>query len=251
MVLPLNLAMTAAELSASPPIPEHIAWMACHFSPWSQGLANIPKALPPGSMLILNDRMPCQGHSPGLAAEQLARAAEALCCEAVLLDFQRPAEAESAVMVRAVMDALPCPAAVTESYAKDLRCAVFLSPAPLYTTLEDYLAPWQDREVWLEAALCQQTATVTPAGTVFQSQFPTDSLTGGFYDGALCCRYRTEVLEDAVRFTLFDTPGSLAEKLKKARSLGVARAVGLYQELGTFLTGQQSSCPAIAQPGKP
>ena len=232
MVLPLNLAMTAAELSAARPLPGKIAWMACHFSPWSQGLANIPLSLPEGSLLILNDRMPCQGHSPGLAAEQLARAAEGLNCEGVLLDFQRPADEESLAVVRAVLEALPCPAAVTEFYAKDLDCPLFLSPAPLHMALEEYLFPWQGREIWLEAALGQETAAVTPEGTSFQARFPPEGLTGGFYDEALCCRYLTETDADCLRFTLFDTLESLEEKLKKAHSLGVTRAVGLYQELG-------------------
>lgn len=232
MVLPLNLAMTAAEMSAADPIPEKIAWMACHFSPYSQGLANLPTALPAGTMLILNDRMPCQGHSPGLAAEQLARAVERFRCESVLLDFQRPADAESLAMAAEIVKVLPCPAAATEAYAPELNCPVFLAPAPLHIPLEEYLAPWKNREIWLEAALCQETAIVTEKGTAFHTQFPTDNLTGGFYDKDLCCHYRTEVRSNEIRFTLFDTRDSLEEKLKKAHSLGVTRAVGLYQELG-------------------
>ena len=68
MVLPMNLAMTAAEMSSAAPLPEKIAWMACHFSAYSLGITNIPASLPKGAMLILNDRFPCQGHSPGLTA---------------------------------------------------------------------------------------------------------------------------------------------------------------------------------------
>ena len=51
----LNLAMTAAELGAAP-LPSHPAWMACHFSPYSTGLTNLPPKLPQDSLLILNDR---------------------------------------------------------------------------------------------------------------------------------------------------------------------------------------------------
>lgn len=236
MVLPLNLAMTAAEMSASDAIPQYCAWMACHFSTYSQGLTNIPDRLPKGAMLILNDRFPCQGHSPGLAAQQLAEAVTRLECESVLLDFQRPDEPETEAVVRAVMDALTCPVGVSEAYAKAPDWPVFLSPAPLHVELKDWLSPWQGREIWLEAALCQEVISVTERGTTFTPCFPTDGLEVGFFDETLCCQYRTEILNDEIRFTLFDTRESLEKKLKKAHSLGVTRAVGLYQELGfTFL----------------
>jgi len=235
MVLPLNLAMTAAEMSAADTVPPHCAWMACHFSPCSQGLANVPETLPKGAMLILNDRFPCQGHSPDLVAWQLAEAVARLECESVLLDFQRPEEPESAAMVHAVMNALSCPVGVSEAYAKKPAWPVFLSPAPLHMELREWLAPWQGRQIWLEAALCQEFVSVTEKGTIFTPQFPTDHLDGGFFDKNLCCNYRTEIRAEEIRFTLYDTPASLEKKLKKAHSLGVTRAVGLYQELHAFI----------------
>ena len=235
MVLPLNLAMTPAEMASCHSLPERIAWMACHFSPYSHGLTNIPDALPKGAMLILNDRMACSGHSPGLAAEQLANAVNRLGCESVLLDFQRPADPESEAMVQALVDALPCPVAVTENYAKGLSCPVFLAPPLLHTPLETHLDPWKGREIWLEAALCQEQITVDEKGATYCPQFPPDGLREGFFEEELCCRYQSDVSDKEVRFTLFDTCESLAEKLKKAHSLGVTRAVGLYQELGNQL----------------
>ena len=241
MVLPLNLAMTPAEMSNAHPIPEHSAWMACHFSPCSQGLSNLPSRLPEHGMLILNDRIPCQGHSPDLTARQLAEAAAHFRCESVLLDFQRPRDAEAAAVVRAVLESLPCPCGVSEHYAGGLDCPVFLPPGPLHIPLEEYLSPWQGREIWLEAALCQGHLTVTEAGTSYAVQFPPEQLTGGFYDEMLCCRYRTAVSRDQIRFTLYDTQDSLLQKLKKALSLGVTRAVGLWQELAPFPLGKESS----------
>ena len=237
MVLPLNLAMTPAEMSSADGIPTKIAWMACHFSPYTLGISNIPSSLPGGSMLILNDRFPCQGHSPSLAAQQLQDAADRLECESVLLDFQRPPEPEAEAVVRSIVDMLPVPVAVTAPYAHGLSSPVFLSPAPLHMELVDWLSPWQGREIWLEAALCQETASVTEQGSIFSPLSAPDMTEGGFFDETLCCSYRTEVLEHAIRFTLFDTPDTLKTKLEKARSLGVTRAVGLYQELGPFLTG--------------
>lgn len=231
MVLPLNLAMTAGEMDRCTSLPEHIAWMACQFSPYAEGIANIPKELPPGAMLILNDRFPCQGHSGSLAAEQLADISARFACKNILLDFQRPADEESKAVIRAILESSPCPVGVSELYAQGLDCPVFLSPAPLHLPLEEHLAPWQGREIWLEAALCQEIATVTETGASFSPQFPTDKLEGGFYDETLCCNYRTQITDGEIRFTLFDSPESLPEKMKKAHSLGVTRAVGLYQEL--------------------
>lgn len=234
MVLPLILAMTAAEMAGSNRLPHQAAWMACHFSPYSFGIANIPKSLPEKSILILNDRLPCQGHSPDLTAQQLTDAVTHLGCESLLLDFQRPPEAETEAMVRSLLQALPCPVAVSELYAKDLDCPVFLSPAPLHVPLQEHLASWKGREIWLEAALCQEDILVTEAGTTFSPRFPAEQLNGGFFEPELCCSYKSEVSADQVRFTLFDTPHTLKEKMKKAHSLGVSRAVGLYQELQTL-----------------
>lgn len=234
MVLPLNLAMTAAEIWSAEAIPEHFAWMACHFSPYSQGLSNLPEAIPAGGMLILNDRIPCQGHSPALAASQLAHAAARFGCKSILLDFQRPPDAESVAVVQKILEVLPCPVGISEMYARDLDCPVFLPPPPLHITPEVHLTPWHNREIWLEAALCQEVVTVTESGTSFTPQFPPEHLTGGFYDETLLCRYHTEIRSDHICFTLFDTPESLTAKMEKVRTLGVTRAVGLYQELASF-----------------
>ena len=236
MALPLYLALTASEMSAAAEVPRNAAWMSCHFSPGTLGISNIPTSLPEGSILILDDRFPCQGHSPDLAAGQLAEAAGELRCGNVLLDFQRPPEPESLAMVRSLLAVLPCPAAVSPEYARESGCAVFLPPCPLSCPLEDRLAPWAGREVWLEAALCQEIVTVTEGGTERVPQFPPEGLTEGFYSEELCCRYRTQVDRDRITFTLFDTPDSLKKKLEKARSLGITRAVGLYQELGPHLS---------------
>jgi len=250
MVLPLNLAMMPSEIAAAPQLPARIAWMACHFCACTEGLADIPESLPEHAMLILNDRESCAGHSPDLVAQQLLDTVEKFDCESVLLDFQRPWDPEADVMAKVIVQALPCPTAVTESFAGDLSCPVFLAPCALHRPLTEHFQPWIDREIWLEAALCQEKVTVTTNGTTFTPIFPTSQLTGGFYEKRLCCRYRTVVSDDAVTFTLFDTPESLKEKLQFAASLGVTRAVGLYQELGTFLTGKSSSCPSIAKSGK-
>lgn len=246
MVLPLYLAMNASEMSASPPA-EHCAWMACHFSSCSSGISNLPEWMPPRSMLILNDRIPCQGHSPDLIAGQVDEAINRLSCESLLLDFQRPENPETEVVIHALLEKLTCPVAISECYATALPCPVFLAPNPPHIPMDAYLAPWKDREIWLEAALCQENVSVTEKGAAFSMQYPTDGLEGGFYDDSLRCHYHTRIQPDQIQFTLFDTPESLEKKLNHAQSLGISRAVGLYQELGAFLTGKLSSNCSIAE----
>ena len=72
MLLPLNLAMTQSEIADAASLPAQIAWMACHFSPSGQGLMNLPAALPEGAILILDDSIPCRGHSVDIVLETLA-----------------------------------------------------------------------------------------------------------------------------------------------------------------------------------
>ena len=241
MVLPLYLALTAADFSVLPSPSFPCAYMACHFSPYSEGLSGIPESLPKKAMLILNDRMACAGHSPDLAAGQLADAVSRLSCESVLLDFQRPPEPESLALVKTIIKKLPCPAAVTEGFAEPFDCPVFLSPAPLHIPLDQHMAPWSNREIWLEAALCQEEVLITGKGMACNPIFPTEQLEGGFYDEALRCCYRTQITGESINFTLFDTPESLEKKLELATELGVSRAVGLWQELGTFPIGKSSA----------
>lgn len=241
MGLTQYLAMTAAEISTCPTLPAHLAWMACHFSSSGPGLSNIPHFLPEHAILIVTDRMPCSGHSPGVVTLQLQEIISRFDCAGIVLDFQRPGDSETAAMVQHIFHALSCPVAVSESYAAGLDGPVFLSPSPLHQQLETHLAPWMDREIWLEAALCQQDILVTESGTVYRPVFPPERLSGGFYSEKLHCRYHTQIRDDSIRFTLFDTPESLERKLQAAVSMGVTQTVGLWQELGTFPSGKESS----------
>ncbi len=235
MGIPLYLAMTAAEMQSASKMPTYCGWMACQFSPYSEGISNIPTSLPAQSMVILNDRFPCQGHTPGLIADQLLNIVESFGCAYALLDFQRPVTPEGMAVVRSVAGALPCPVGVSVDYSKELTCCpVFLPPCPLHQPLDTYLKPWEHREIWLEAGLFQQIHTITKEGACYTSQFPPCPIPKGFFDHELCCRYHAELRENQIRFTLWDTPESLQKKLQKAHSLGVSKAVGLYQELGHY-----------------
>ena len=235
MVLPLNLAMTPSEFSTAASLPEKIAWMSCRFSTAGIGLENLPESLPEGSLLILDDSTPCSGHNADEIAKILDKLISRFSCSSLLLDFQRPRSKETIRIVSAIIEALPCPVAVTPEYAHNPSCAVFLPPAPLHMPLKTYLEPWSGREIWLEAALDREIVTLTKSGTAFLPVLTPDSLGGGFFSEELCCQYKTGVQKGEITFTLFDTPETLRKKLELAHSLGIPRAVGLYQELNQYI----------------
>ena len=231
MAIDCYLAMTAAEIHGNAALPPKLGWMACHFSPYGTGLCNLPRELPEGSMLILNDRTPIHGHDPRRIIGQLSEVLETLKCESLLLDFQRPEVAETAALTREIVGALPCPVAVSEPYAHELTCPVFLPPVPPDTRLRDHLAPWQGREIWLEAALDGLVRTLTDAGSAAAPLPPGESPEGGRRDEALHCHYTIRLTEAQAAFTLYRTPEDLTALLEEAAAHDVTRAVGLYQEL--------------------
>ena len=230
MGLPLYLAMTAAEMLENGPLPPRFAYMACHFSPYGTGLTNLPDWLPENSMLILNDRTPIRGHDPALICDQLAERIEILHCSSLLLDLQRPDCEESAVLARKLISALPCPVGLSVVYADVGSCPLFLPSPPLDVPLAAYLAPWQGREVWLEAVLDGLQLDLTPSGCAAAS-IPYPALSGGFYDEALYCHYRIQTEPSAAHFTLYRAREDLDLLLAEAEMLGVTTAIGLWQEL--------------------
>ena len=228
MAIPLYLSMTAAEFAACRELPVQTAWMACHFSPYGTGLTNLPRQLPPDSLLILNDRTPICGHDPVLVCQTLLECIQQLHCRGLLLDFQRPNCRETAALVKKAAS-LPCPVCISDIYAKDLDCPVFLPPVPLTLSPEAHLSPWKGREIWLEAATEHTVFTVTANGCTEASgpaegDFP-------FREDRLHCRYRTELQGDRAVFYLSRSRADLNTLLEEAASLGVTMAVGLWQEL--------------------
>ena len=225
------LAMTAAEIRGTETLPPKTAWMACHFSPYSTGLSNLPKILPPGSMVILDDITPIHGHDPEAIAARLRPRLEEMVCSGVLLDFQRPGYEEAGILAERLSEALPCPVGVSALYGRTLSCPVFLPPVPPDVSLADYLAPWQGREIWLELALGGEIITLTPTGATTSPLPPAAQLSSGHRDEKLHCHYQIHTDADSARFTLFRTPEDLDALLTDGETLGVTRAVGLYQEL--------------------
>ena len=230
MPLPLYLAMTAAEVEAAEALPENTAWMACHFSCYGTGLSNQPRELPEGAMLILNDRTPICGHDPERIATQLEQLVSAFSCCGVLLDFQRPGVAETAALCAHLVTALSCPVGITDIYAKELDCPVFLSPLPPGATLEQHVSPWAGRELWLETVTDVRTAVITETGCQWQdAAFPCEE-SPWFEAPALHCRYCWSAGERQAVFTLQRTTAHIPSLLAEAERLGITRAVGLYQQ---------------------
>ena len=231
MAIATFLAMTAAEICKNPQPADKIAWMACHFSPYRLGLSNLPKTLPPGSLLMVDDITPPHGHDPVLIAEQLTFCAESLQCSGILLDFQRCNCPETAALAKHLTEALPCPAAVSESYAVNLDCPVFLPPVPPSVPLEEYLSPWQGRGIWLEIGLCGEILTLTEQGCTVTPLHCPDPEADGFSDEKLHCHYTIETDEKSAGFTLWRNSEDIQQLLEEAETLGVTGTVGLFQEL--------------------
>lgn len=223
------LAMTAGEFQNCSPLPGRIAWMSCHFSPYGKGLSNLPQALPPGSMLILDDANTPSGHDPDMVLHQLHAAVQAHICSCVLLDFQRPGSEETARMAAHLAKGIPCPVAVSHIYAQALDSAVLLPPVPPDVPLEEHIRPWLGRDIWLELALNTAGYRVTKDGSQFFQ--PTCFSGKGFVEENLCCHYAMALSDDHIDFTLWRTAEDLPLLMEQAEKHGISQCVGLWQEL--------------------
>ncbi len=232
MPLDCYLAMTAGEYEGAQTLPDHIGWMACHFSCYGLGLSNLPRNLPEGAMVILNDRTPVCKHDPQRILEELNDLLQALKPSRFLLDFQRPGQEQTQLIARVLSEELSCPVGVSEQYAKELNCPVFLSSPPLHVNLKEYLQPWQGRTIWLEAVLDTETITVTREGSSFSQETVQELDVPFFEETDLHCNYHIHIREDAAVFTLQRDREQLGRLLDEAQESGVELAVGLYQQLG-------------------
>lgn len=228
MGIPQYLAMTASEIAGCVRLPEHLAWMNCRFGP--EGLLGLPEALPPGSLLILDDQVPMEALPGPEATEALAEILARFSCRGLVLDFQRPGIDAQLALAAKLPGYLPCPVAAPPEYAAE-GCALFLPPVPAEVTIEDYLSPWAGREIWLDTTPAERTLHLTPAGcAVSDAAIPEE--TEGFYDEALCCVYRIQAANDGFLFRLSRNRRCTQALLERGAKLGVTLAVGLWQEFG-------------------
>ncbi len=233
MAIAQYLAMTAAEMAGASPLPPRAAWMACHFSPYSTGLTNLPQRMPKDSLLILNDRTPIHGHDPQRVCAELKMALARFGCSGLLVDFQNAGSKEASALTQYLAKNLDCPIALTPEYRTE-GAAVFLPPVPTDTRLTDYLAPWAGQAVWLDTTLEGQTITLSEKGAAYAQNLHPDELPCQ-EDQALHCHYSIRLEKNAAVFHTWRTREDLAALLKEADGWGVHVSVGLYQEFGTWV----------------
>ena len=232
MDLPLYHAMTAAEFSFARKLPRHIAWMACHFSAYSTNLSNLPTEIPPGSMIIINDKMPPSGHDKFAIAEQLNRLADQYRVSSFLFDFERKETEETAEMIYYLTSSVNSPVVVTEVYAHASKGPVLISMPPPHISLKKQIANIQNRELWLELAMETEIAIIDSNGCHFQPYggevFPAMEFT----DSTLHTKYRLQICNNHANYLLKREIAEVADIMKEAKSLGVTTFVGLYQQFG-------------------
>ena len=229
MAIDVYLGLTEGEFRKASPLPRKTAWMASHFSPNSHGISNVPRRLPEGSLLILDDSAPIQGHAPGRVREELSALLEAFGCSALLLDFQRPGAEE---MVRELSEGLPCPVAVSSLYGALTRGPVLLPPVPAFRLPEVHIRPWAGRELWLELSPEGCQVRLDEKGAQAEPWWPEGAFP--FRHGRLKCRYRTQLHPGTAVFRGHRSSQDLKELLEEAEGLGVTAALGLWQEFPEF-----------------
>lgn len=231
MATEVYLAMKQEEIAVLECPPAKSGWMDCCFSQTTAGLDRLPSELPEDALLILTDRFPFREHNSILIAEQLHQAVTSLRCSGILLDFETPGKKELTALAEHLVSALPCPVAVSESYAGDMNCPVFLPPCPHHIPLKDYIASRSGREIWLDLARDAECIIITASGSVVSPCLWTDPVIQDHSDAVLHCHYRIETGDDYVRFILRRTHQDLESLAAEAIKLGVKKLVGLYQEL--------------------
>lgn len=231
MSIPLFLAMTEQDIRQAPELPKDIAWMACHFPVGDAVLSSVPRTLPLGSMLILDDRVPYSKQNSDMICAHMKDMVTRWQCRHVLLDLERPPTEPMLQLVKDLVQQLPCPVGVPKDYAQNLDCPVFLPPIPPHMLPRDYLSPFYGREIWLEVALDGSLASVTPEGCTF-TPVPFPELHASVHHcPQLHSHYHIEAKPAQVDFHLFRTSSDIPSLLDDALASGVALAIGLFQEL--------------------
>ena len=231
MTLPIYLAMTAQEMRSCASLPQRTAYMACHFSPYGTGLSDFPDDLAAGSLLIVNDRIPINGHDPMEILDQL----ECFCREkepaGILLDLQRPECAQSQAVAQVLTQKIQLPVCITPWYAKESDAPVFLSLPALHVPLDEHIRPWHGRKIWLDISPQCSCYRIDKGGCVCNDSTP-PSTTDALSCEPLHCHYQIEKLPDCLNITLHRTQEDLQALLTYGKQLGIEKAVGLYQQLG-------------------
>lgn len=215
------LAMTAEEIAQNPTFYQKSALIYC---PFSEATLSIPGS----EILILTDSNPVN----------LQFADDCICRISskrppmVIVDFQRPELPAAVRFIRMLLDRLPCPVYVSDLYASDFSCPVFLSPLPPYKKLADHIQPWIGRDICLDISTERSQIRVTEEGSAITRLPPSQDTGNGFADSCLHCHYSISASDDTAVFTLWRTEEDLTALLDEAEGLGIRHTIGLYQELG-------------------
>lgn len=234
MSIPMYLAMTATDFSVFSILPTHMAWMSAHFSVMDRGLSNLPAALPTGSILILDDQHPWDGHSISAVLRTLQDFLQRNTLLGILLDFERPACPQTLKLAEAITVLCldhGCTAAMPEVFARHEAAAVFLPSRPHWSPKPPSLG----REIWQEVSPAPSRVRISSGkvekevlSTLFFSRPEGRPI---FTDLELLCQYYTQVRDKGIEVTLFDGPESLEQKLSLWEASGVRLAIGPYRYL--------------------
>ena len=230
MATEVYLAMRSEEFDAFEHPSAKPGWLDCHFSSEGPGLSGLPHVLPPGSLLVLTDQLSFRDHDPDLITEQLHQTVTTLDCAGILLDFEKMEQEELPALANILVSSLPCPVAVSELYAREIDCPVFISPCPHHVPLSEHIAPWAGRKIWLDLARNAEVIEITSSGTIVSPDPREDIQCDEHWDKNLHCHYHIEITGNSVRFMLRRAKEDMIALLQEAKKLGIQNCIGLYQE---------------------
>lgn len=233
--MPISIyeAVTVGDCAGRDAPKAHAAWMAAHFSAAGTGVSNLPQRLPPGSLLILDDRIPWQNHDAQRICQELLQAVANLACSGILLDFERepcPQTRSFCALLSTYCQQHSIPLGMPPAYGLSLPVALFLPPLPCWPGPKMVLQPFSGRELWLDAAEsgcvaeigCESVQIFRADPAVLQAQAEGHAV---FWHCGLCCRYYSSQMGDRIRVALYDTRQTMAQKLDICAKLGVTVAV--------------------------
>ena len=202
--------------------------------------------------LMVSELARCQarGEADRLAAQVLAECRRRRF-EGVLADFERPPGERTLEIRQALERALTAaglPLLVPEAYGEALpRAKVLICSAISGGKLTDYLTQRSEAYPGRADLELRRVRMAFPLPCPDGEGEPVEALaleeilktSPAYYSESLGCNYVTCREGEAVRFILYDTPGTLRRKLELARELGYTQAVILYPEAIDLLEQMQ------------
>ncbi|MBO7252480.1 MAG: hypothetical protein J6V25_07625 [Oscillospiraceae bacterium] len=230
MAMARYLAVTAAEMEENPQISAPAAILGPTFTQEPPGISSLPEHFPEGSVLMVSDLILPQPHIMNPICDALRQFVFSTGCQNLILDFQQPGKETAAALIHLLLQELPCSVIVSDLYAQELSCPVFLSPLPYCKKLTKHLAPWKNRDIWLDLSAQPEIVTLHEQGIntcipeQFRQRMPCHE------DAALFCHYTIAKTENSAEFTMWRTKADLEHLLTEAENCGIKAAVALFQE---------------------